>query len=144
MWKKVKLLKMSNFTFFHNVFFAICILKSFNSHISVVVFIFFEFGMVSKWCNREWVKSLPDNKLLDLSESKACDKVNVPYQKLKLFLKWEENVAGKGDELVTSIFSFSHTIFNWHQFQGHLNLYLCYKGQSKFYTTNFSEDDTLQ
>ena len=50
MWKKVKLLKMSNFTFFHNVLYAICILKPFNSHISVVVCSFFEFRMVSKWC----------------------------------------------------------------------------------------------
>ena len=31
LWKKVKLLKMSNFTFFHNVFCTICILKSYNS-----------------------------------------------------------------------------------------------------------------
>ena len=54
-WKKVKLLKMRNFAFFHNVFYAICILKSFNSHISVVVCSFFEFRMVSKWCIREWV-----------------------------------------------------------------------------------------
>ena len=60
LWKKVKLLKMSNFTFFHNVFYAILILKSFNSHISVVVCSFFEFGTVSKWCIREWVGvSLP-------------------------------------------------------------------------------------
>ena len=44
LWKKVKLLKMSNFTFLHNVFCAICVLKSFNSHISVVVCRFFEFG----------------------------------------------------------------------------------------------------
>ena len=29
MWKKAKLLKMSNLTFFHNVFYAICIYKSF-------------------------------------------------------------------------------------------------------------------
>ena len=56
LWKKVKLLKMSNFTFFHNVFCAICILKSFNSNI-LVICSFFEFGTVSKWCNREWVKS---------------------------------------------------------------------------------------
>ena len=40
-WKKVKLLKMSNFTFFHNVFYAYCMLKSFNSHISVFVCTFF-------------------------------------------------------------------------------------------------------
>ena len=44
---------MSNFTFLH---YVICILKSFNSHISVVVCSFFEFGKVSKWCIREWVK----------------------------------------------------------------------------------------
>ena len=42
--EKVKLLKMSNFTFFHNVFYAICILKSFNSHISVVDCRFFDLG----------------------------------------------------------------------------------------------------
>ena len=30
LWKKVKLLKMSNFTFSHNIFYEICILKSFN------------------------------------------------------------------------------------------------------------------
>ena len=51
LWKKV-----SNVTFFHNVFYAICILKTLNSHISVVVCSFFEFGTVSKWCTREWVK----------------------------------------------------------------------------------------
>ena len=56
LWKKVKLLKMSNFTFFHNVFYAIRILKSFSSHISVVICSFSEFGMVTKWCIREWVK----------------------------------------------------------------------------------------
>ena len=56
MWKKVKLLKLSNFTFFHNVFHAICILKSFNSNISIVVCSFFEFGTVSKWCIKELVK----------------------------------------------------------------------------------------
>ena len=60
---KVKLLKMSNFTFFHKVFYAICILKSFNSHISDVVCCFFEFGTVSKWCIRVRVKSaMGDNK----------------------------------------------------------------------------------
>ena len=57
LWKKVKLLKMSNFTFFYNVFYAICILKSFNSHISDVVCSFFEFGTASKWCIMEWVNN---------------------------------------------------------------------------------------
>ena len=56
MWKKVKLLILSNFLFFQNVFFAIYILKSFNSHISVVICIFFEFETAPKWCIREWVK----------------------------------------------------------------------------------------
>ena len=46
LWKKVKLLKMSNFTFFHNVFYAISILKYFNSHTPVVLCSFFEFGTV--------------------------------------------------------------------------------------------------
>ena len=70
LWKNVKLLKMSNFTFFHNVFYAICILKSFYSHISVVVCSFFEFGKVSKWCIREWVKERRGKKKpMDLERS---------------------------------------------------------------------------
>ena len=32
--------------------------KAFYSHISVVVWSFFEFGTVSKWCIREWVKHI--------------------------------------------------------------------------------------
>ena len=55
LWIKVKFLISSNFTFFHNVF---CILKSFNSHISLALFNFFEFGIVSKWCIWEWVKKV--------------------------------------------------------------------------------------
>ena len=37
-------------------FYIICILKSFDSHISVVVCSFAEFGTVSKWYIGEWVK----------------------------------------------------------------------------------------
>ena len=37
-------------------FRAICILESFKSKISVAVCSFFQFGTVSKWCIREWVK----------------------------------------------------------------------------------------
>ena len=59
LWKNVKLLKMSNFTFFHHVFYATGILKTFNSHISVTVCSFFEFQTVSKWGIREWVKKNP-------------------------------------------------------------------------------------
>ena len=47
LWKKVKFLKLSNFTFFHNVFYAVCILKCFNSRVSVLVCSFFKFGMIS-------------------------------------------------------------------------------------------------
>ena len=38
-------------------FYAFCILKPFNSHISVVVGSFFEFGMVSKWSIMDCVKT---------------------------------------------------------------------------------------
>ena len=55
LWKMVKLLKMSNFTFFHIVFYAIWILKLFNSLISLVICSCFEFGTSSKKCTREWV-----------------------------------------------------------------------------------------
>ena len=61
LWKKVKLLNLSNFTLFYNVFYAISILKSCNSHILAVVCIFFNFWIVSKWCtsiSREWVKDM--------------------------------------------------------------------------------------
>ena len=55
LWKKVKLLRMSNFTVFHNAFYTACILKAFKSYMSVAVCSFFEFGTVSKWCSRELV-----------------------------------------------------------------------------------------
>ena len=48
---------MSNFIFFNNVFYAIFILKSLNSHFSVIACSFFEIGTDSKWCIREWVKN---------------------------------------------------------------------------------------
>ena len=68
--------KMSNFTFFHNVFYAICILKLFKSHILVVVCSFFKFGTVSKWCIREWVKKdghpKKERKINRLTNHKKC------------------------------------------------------------------------
>ena len=70
LWKKVKLLKMSNFTFYHNVFYSISILKSFNSQISIVVYIFFEFGTVSKRRIREWDNPLPQNTTFDALKTK--------------------------------------------------------------------------
>ena len=50
-----------NLNFFHDDFYEICILKSFDSHISVVVSSFFEFGTVSKWFIREWINYFPNN-----------------------------------------------------------------------------------
>ena len=35
---------------------SICILKSFISHISIVVYSFFEFWTITKWGIKEWVK----------------------------------------------------------------------------------------
>ena len=67
---------MSNLTFSHNVLYAICISKSFKSHISVVVCSFFEYGTVSKWCIREWV--------------------NVA-QRVEFVFAWIENISGKGE-----------------------------------------------
>ena len=59
------------FTFFHNVFYGISFLKSFSSHISVVVCSFFEFGTVSKWCTREWVKCINFINTLTLIYTKS-------------------------------------------------------------------------
>ena len=57
LWKKVESLNMSNFTFFHNDYYAICVFMSFISHISGVVCNFFEFGTISKWNIREWINN---------------------------------------------------------------------------------------
>ena len=90
-WKKMKLVKMSNFTFSHNVFYATCILKSFNGHISVVICSFFEFGTVSKWCIREWVNMLSiSHKFLERSILKTL------LEKKKM--------------LVNSMYSFSNNV----------------------------------
>ena len=80
---------------FHNVFYAICILQSFNGHISVVVCSFFEFGTVPKWRIREWVKTLANHKF-------------TVAQILKFFRV--ENFVAKEKMLVTSIFFFSHNV----------------------------------
>ena len=81
LWKKVKLLKMSNFTFFHNVFYAICILRSYNSNISVVVCSFFEFWTVSKLCIREMVKGFSDlkNRLYSTVSHTDRNKLDPPH-----------------------------------------------------------------
>ena len=95
LWKKVKLLKMSSFAFSHNVFHAICILRSFNRHISVVVCSFFEFGTVSKWCIGEWVNPF----------------TNKPWFLRVCSTSLLKTVWEKEKRLVTSNFSFSHSVF---------------------------------
>ena len=52
--EKSHIAQMSNFTFFDNDFYGICILKSSNSHISVVICSSLNFG----WCIREWIKDV--------------------------------------------------------------------------------------
>ena len=58
------------------------------------------------------VNSLPNDKIFDWSKLKAFanDKINV-NEKLKFGLGRVENIVGKGEMLITSIFSFSHNIF---------------------------------
>ena len=119
MFKKVILLKMSNFTFFHNVFYAICTLKSFNSHISVVVCSFFEFrtsqnevliaGRVNRifivytcilWFIGLWNKKIlrECDVLLCMTVSHRC--INPLEQALVFTCLWYEsfeNTVGKGE-----------------------------------------------
>ena len=68
----MKLLKMSNFTFFHNVFYAICVLKSFNP--------------------------LPDDKILDRSKLRQSADDNFKFHENSRNLsKRVENTVGKGE-----------------------------------------------
>ena len=110
MWKKVKLLKMSNFTFFHNVFYAICILKSSNSHISLVVCSFFEFGTVSKWCIREWVK------LYRTFSIKAVQ------------------IVPLGSKIALNIIYLAFTTIIYFMFKGHCHLLLTFCQTTEFWT----------
>ena len=76
--EKGKIVESEQFHLFvHNFFYAICILKCINSHISVVACNFFEFGMVSKWCIREWVKCF--------DETDPWAHVASPYFRMMLF-----------------------------------------------------------
>ena len=93
LWKKVKLLEMSNFTFSHNVFYANCILKSFDSHILVIVCIFLEFGTVSKWCIREWASIFPkfiiQNKTLLKHGSFFLEQPTLSWRRLVVYVPTE-------------------------------------------------------
>ena len=84
------------FHLFQQCFLHNLILKSFHSHISVVVCSFFEFGMVSKWCIRECVKNC---------DSDGC----IPFgDHLRLLKRLQE----KEKMLVTSIVSFFENLFH--------------------------------
>ena len=62
--------------------------------------------------NQSWSYSLPNGKISDWSKLKAFaeDKINVT-EKLKVVLRRVENIVGKGENAVTSIFSFFHNVF---------------------------------
>ena len=57
-------------------------------------------------------ESLPNDKSLDRSKFKAFAdyKINGILQQL-FFLGWVENIVGRGENLVISIFSFPHNVF---------------------------------
>ena len=81
-WKRWNCSSWAISPFFHNIFHAICILKSFYSHISVAVCSFFEFGMVSKWCIREWVNPFPKHNLIQTER--------VYRQPFQIWWKWQK------------------------------------------------------
>ena len=117
MVEKGEIAHLSNFTFFHDV---CCTLKSFDSHISVVVCSFFEFGTSSKWCIREWVKLssacfpadekylltaskwfeppigciniLPNDKISDWSKFKGCADYLILTQIVRFVIYRIENI----------------------------------------------------
>ena len=83
LWKKVKLLKMSNFTFFHNVFYAIWTLKSFNPFPNKSWFLCV--------CSTSLLKTLWEReKLLVKSNFSFSHSVFYPFEKLStIFNKFE-------------------------------------------------------
>ena len=107
----MKMFKMSNFTLFHNILYANCFLKSFNSQISVVVCSFFEFRTVSKWYIREWVSSLSHNKLLDLSKNESNCKHKQNVNKHGIFLLYGRKYCGKRNVGYQQSFIFFHNVF---------------------------------
>ena len=81
--------------------------------------IFSEVPRPQSYLNRGFVNSLPKKEILDWSRLKAFadDKINMA-EKLNFVLERAENIAGKGENAVTSIFSFSHNVFK-SLLQGH-------------------------
>ena len=67
LWKTVKLLKISNFTFFQDVFYAICILKSYYNYISYMYFIDFLTSLYTFQTCREEILSTYNNSNTQLN-----------------------------------------------------------------------------
>ena len=105
LWKKVKLLILSNFTFPHNVSHAICILKFLNCHISVVVCSFLEFGMVSKWCIGEWVKSGIRGFIVASQGAKITSLINPPSDRRPWLARTRKDGAYKANERFLKFYS---------------------------------------
>ena len=98
----MKLLKMSNFIFFHDVFYANCILKSFNSHVLIVVCSFLNLGWSQNGvsgnglkCGRENLNPFPNKAWFLRGRSTSLFKT-----------LWEKEKL-----LITSNFSFSPSVF---------------------------------
>ena len=74
-------------------------------------------------CSRIYFNPFKNDKILDLSKLSAFtdDMINVDEMMISL----SENIVGKGENPVTSIFSFSHNVFKNLLFQGRYNLGLC-------------------
>ena len=127
MWEKFKLLILSILTFFHTVFYTICIWKSFNSHISVVVCSFFEFEIVSKWSIREWVNLDGTIGVTGLNGSYKLKNFNV-VKLIFFYCKKElQTFFEKQKMLVTGVFSFSNNVFKRLLPQGCWKMDLCVK-----------------
>ena len=89
-----------------------------------------------------YINSLPNDRILNLSKFKAfADDIIIVTQILKLVLERLENIVGKGQMLVTSIFSFSKNVFRSFQrlsFPEVLNMEIV------FYSVNpFPHNDTF-
>ena len=76
--EKGEIAQNEQFHLFQNVFYAISIFKSCNSNISSVVCSFFDFGMVSKWCIREWVNDPKESPIETFCEKEKI-LVNQPF-----------------------------------------------------------------
>ena len=76
------------------------------------------FALVSRYGNWLTLNSLPNNKIFENFKFKADEKIITTNQKLVFELGRVENIVGKKKKkLVSSIFSFSHNVFQSFLFQ---------------------------